>query len=124
MTGQLQKEILTLPNLDKTRYENIFKLYTVEKDNNSSYYYYNILNKVVIPDSIDQSLLGTIDLDRKLPWTTLSYKLYNTIQLWWLIVLLNKPSNIFYASAGTQYKYILQSNIDGILTDIIQQADK
>ena len=124
MTGQLQKEILTLPNLDKTRYENIFKLYTVEKDNNSSYYYYNILNKVVIPDSIDQSLLGTIDLDRKLPWTTLSYKLYNTTQLWWLIVLLNKPSNIFYASAGTQYKYILQSNIDGILTDIIQQVDK
>ena len=124
MTGQLQKEILTLPNLDKTRYENIFKLYTVEKDNNSSYYYYNILNKVVIPDSIDQSLLGTIDLDRKLPWTTLSYKLYNTTQLWWLIVLLNKPSNIFYASASTQYKYILQSNIDGILTDIIQQADK
>ena len=124
MTGQLQKEILTLPNLDRTRYENIFKLYTVEKDSNSSYYYYNILNKVIIPDSIDQSLLGTIDLDRKLPWTTLSYKLYNTTQLWWLIVLLNKPSNIFYASAGTQYKYILQSNIDGILTDIIQQADK
>ena len=124
MTGQLQKEILILPNLDRTRYENIFKLYTVEKDSNSSYYYYNILNKVIIPDSIDQSLLGTIDLDRKLPWTTLSYKLYNTTQLWWLIVLLNKPSNIFYASAGTQYKYILQSNIDGILTDIIQQADK
>ena len=124
MTGQLQKEILTLPNLDRTRYENIFKLYTVEKDSNSSYYYYNILNKVVIPDSIDQSLLGTIDLDRKLPWTTLSYKIYNTTHLWWLIVLLNKPSNIFYADAGTQYKYILQSNIDGILTDIIQQADK
>ena len=124
MTGQLQKEILILPNLDRTRYENIFKLYTVEKDSNSSYYYYNILNKVIIPNSIDQSLLGTIDLDRKLPWTTLSYKLYNTTQLWWLIVLLNKPSNIFYASAGTQYKYILQSNIDGILTDIIQQADK
>ena len=124
MIGQLQKEILTLPNLDRTRYENIFKLYTVEKDSNSSYYYYNILNKVVIPDSIDQSLLGTIDLDRKLPWTTLSYKIYNTTHLWWLIVLLNKPSNIFYADAGTQYKYILQSNIDGILTDIIQQADK
>jgi len=124
MIGQLQKEILTLPNLDRTRYENIFKLYTVEKDSNSSYYYYNILNKVIIPDSIDQSLLGTINLDRKLPWTTLSYKIYNTTHLWWLIVLLNKPSNIFYADAGAQYKYIIQSNIDGILTDIIQQADK
>jgi hypothetical protein len=124
MTGQLQQEILILPNLDNTRYENIFKLYTVEKDKNSSYYYYNILNKVIIPDNIDQSLLGTINLDRKLPWTTLSYKIYNTTYLWWLIVLLNKPKNIFYADAGIQYKYILQPNIDGLMTDIIQQADK
>lgn len=124
MTGQLQQEILILPNLDNTRYENIFKLYTVEKDKNSSYYYYNILNKVIIPDNIDQSLLGTINLDRKLPWTTLSYKIYNTTYLWWLIVLLNKPKNIFYADAGIQYKYILQPNIDGLMTDIIQQANK
>ena len=124
MTGQLQQEILILPNLDNTRYENIFKLYTVEKDKNSSYYYYNILNKVIIPDNIDQSLLGTINLDRKLPWTTLSYKIYNTTYLWWLIVLLNKPKNIFYADAGIQYKYILQPNIDGLMADIIQQADK
>jgi hypothetical protein len=124
MTGQLQQDILILPNLDNTRYENIFKIYTVEKDKNSSYYYYNILNKVIIPDNIDQSLLGTIKLNRKLPWTTLSYKLYNTTYLWWLIVLLNKPKNIFYADAGIQYKYILQSNIDGLMADIIQQADK
>lgn len=124
MTGQLQKYVQTLPNLDKARYENIFKIYSVEKGKDSSYYYYNILNKVIIPESIDQSLLGTINLDTRLPWTTLSYKIYNTIYLWWLIVLLNKPKNIFYADAGTQYKYILQSNIDGLLTDIIQQADK
>ena len=124
MTGQLQKYVQTLPNLDKARYENIFKIYSVEKGKDSSYYFYNILNKVIIPENIDQSLLGTINLDTRLPWSTLSYKIYNTIYLWWLIVLLNKPKNIFYADAGIQYKYILQSNIDGLLTDIIQQADK
>lgn len=124
MNGTLQKNITNLPTLDTSRYENIFKVYTVENGTKDSYYFYNILNKITIPDSIDQTLLGTSTLNKKLPWTTFSYQLYGTIYLWWLIFLLNKPKNVFYAEAGKQYKYFLPEYVDAIITNILGQVEK
>lgn len=124
MSGTLQKNIANLPSLDNLRYENIFKVYTVEKGPRDSYYFYNITNRVSIPDNIDQTLLDTISLNKKLPWTTFSYQLYGTISLWWLLFLLNKPKNIFYAEAGKQYKYFLPSYIDTIINNILEQVEK
>jgi hypothetical protein len=123
MDGTLQNDIPTLPNLDNTRYENIFKLYLAEKGADSSYYYYNIINKVSIPNDIDPNLVSHISLNRKLPWTTLSYKLYGTTHLWWLIFLLNTPKNVFYADAGITYKYFLPSYIDDVLNNIVSQVN-
>jgi hypothetical protein len=124
MQGKTQNNIAELPSLDSVRYENIFKLYTTQKGIKDSYYFYNILNRVVIPTVVDEDLFTTITLDRKLPWTTLSYKLYGTIYLWWLIYLFNKPKNIFYAEAGTEYKYFLPANIEAIIANISQQINK
>lgn len=124
MNGKLQKNIPNLPALDTTRYENIFKVHIVENGSRDSYYFYNILNRVTIPDSIDQTLLGTISLNKKLPWTTLSYQLYGTIGLWWLIFLLNKPKNIFYAESGSQYKYFLPVYVDSIISNILGQVER
>jgi len=124
MQGKTQNNIAELPSLDSVRYENIFKLYTTQKGTKDTYYFYNILNRVVIPDVVDEDLFTTITLDRKLPWTTLSYKLYGTIYLWWLIYLLNKPKNIFYAEPATEYKYFLPANIDAIINNISQQINK
>ena len=116
--GTYQNEISNLPSISKERYESIFKIYDVE-DTSSNYLYYNILNKITIPDDIDESLLGTISLNVKIPWTILSHRLYKTQFLWWLIFLLNKPKNIFYADSGIEYKYILPQNI-GIVLDTIE----
>lgn len=124
MTGLLQKDITQLPILEKARYENIFKVHTIDKGLKDKYYFYNILNKVTIPDNLDKELIESITLNKKLPWTTFSFQLYGTIQLWWLIVILNKPKNIFYAEPGVIYKYFKQSNIDAILGNILEQVDK
>lgn len=123
MDGTLQNDISTLPNLDNNRYENIFKLYIADKGANSMYYYYNITNKVSIPQDIDPNLISNITLNRKLPWTTFSFKLYGTTHLWWLLFLLNTPKNIFYADAGVTYKYFLPSYIDDVLNNIISQVN-
>jgi hypothetical protein len=122
--GKLQDEILDLPPLARERYENIFNVYKTVKDENNFYYFYNILNKVVIPDSIDQGFFDTITLNKKLPWTTLSYQIYQTISLWWLLFLINKPKNIFLAEAGIEYKYIRQEYIDQIINDLTEQINK
>lgn len=119
--GQQQKDIRLLPSLDNSRYETIFNIY--KTDDVNSYYYYNILNKVVLPDPIDETIVTSISLNRSLPWTTLAYKLYGDISLWWLIVLLNKPKNIFYAEGGNEYRYVIQESIPVILNSIQQQIN-
>jgi len=111
-------------SFDKTRYEQIFKLYKIVKDADNSYAFFNILNKVVVPTSLNSDLFGTIVLRSKLPWTTLAYKLYKDINLWWLIFITNSPDNIFYAEAGTEYKYILPQYLDIVLNNISDQINK
>jgi hypothetical protein len=119
-TGDYQNNIIDLPSITRERYENIFKIFNV-KNESSDYLFYNILNKVNIPADIDESILGTIDLDVKIPWTILSHRLYGTQFLWWLIFLLNKPNNIFYADSGITYKYILPQNVEDVLNSIANQ---
>lgn len=120
--GSYQNQTDNLPSISNQRYESIFKIYDVE-DTDSNYRFYNILNKVTIPDDIDESLLGTISLNVKIPWTILSYRLYKTQFLWWLVFLLNKPKNIFYADSGIEYKYILPQNIGTVLDTIESQLN-
>jgi hypothetical protein len=122
--GDFQSNILDLPALEVERYENIFKVYDVEKDSNTFYYFYNILKKIEIPNVLDNEIIGELDLDRNLPWTILSHKLYGTQYLWWLLFLLNKPKNIFYAESGQRIKYILSDYITNVVNSIQAQIIK
>ena len=101
----------------KTLYDNIFKVNVIEADN-SSHYFYNLLNKVYLPESLNGDVYEEISLDRKMSWTHLSYKLYGSIDFWWLIVLVNKPDYIFMAEAGVSYKYIKPNVVDTILAQM------
>lgn len=119
--GEFQNNITDLPSIDLERYENIFKTFTVDKSNSDRYYFYNILGKISIPKQLNEELLDSIKLNTRLPWTTLSYKIYNTQYLWWLIFLLNKPENIFFAEAGIEYKYVLPGYLNLVLDNIQSQ---
>ena len=121
--GLSQNLITALPSLSRTRYENIFKVFKVLKDKGNSYYFYNINNKVMIPVNLDDNVYSTIAISRNTAWTTLSYRLYGTIDLWWLIFLINKPKDIFLARSGETYKYIKIDYLDDILSDIEQQIN-
>lgn len=117
MNGSYQNNIVDLPSLAKTRYENIFKVYQTEDQK----YFYNILNSIVLPEKLDESVIDKIKLSKRIPWTTLSFQLYGTQFLWWLIFILNRPKNIFYADPGIEYKYIRSSNVPTILNNIEAQ---
>lgn len=115
--GQNQNDIPDLEPLNPSRYENIFKLY---KDTNSIYFY-NILNNIVVPESIDKQFYYTIKVNRRVPWTTISYEQYGTIDLWWFICLVNKINNpIKFVDPGTELKVIKRNYLATIL-NIIQK---
>lgn len=108
MTPQLKNnQIPELPKIPSNRYENIFNVYTVEKDG-KDFYFYNINNKIQLPVVIGSSYIKTIQLDRTLPWTILSHQLYGTMNLWYLIYMLNKRDSkpAFTANLGDTIVYI------------------
>lgn len=117
INGIKQNEVNELVNLSNNLYENIFNVNLIDYDG-SNFYFYNLLNKVIFPDSISDNFIDETTPVADKPWTTLSYELYGTIQLWWVIYLLNKPDYIFKAQANNTYKYIKPGAISTILGQI------
>jgi len=117
INGSNQNEVDELKALSIDMYENIFKINLIDT-NGTDLYFYNLLNKVIFPDNISDEIVDTITLQNDVPWTTLSYQLYGTINLWWTVYLLNKPDYIFKAQAATEYKYIKPAAMKAVLQQI------
>ena len=99
-----QNDVNALPPLDTFRYENIFNVYL---DNNNRYFY-NLLAKVNFPQDITNYYYDVYTVpNNNLPYTYISYLLYGTIELWWLICAFNNIENpVYFPQANTQLKYL------------------
>lgn len=117
MIPKKQNEISNLPTITNIRYENIFRVYQ-ENVNGKAFYWYNITNKINLPTQIDSNTVSTIVVDRKISWTSLSYVLYGTIYLWYLLYMLNKTKSKFFVSAGETITYIQVQYISSIINAI------
>jgi hypothetical protein len=118
--GKYQNSIPDLKKLDLEQYERIFKVFETV-NNGKSFYYYNILKKIQFPDNINSGITEFYTTPSTLPLTTVSYKIYNDIRLWWLILLINKDKlgpMAFTVPAGIQLKYINPLSLDIIFSQI------
>ncbi len=119
MDGNYQNNIPQLKNLELSRYENIFKIFNTGEKN---FFYYNINKKISLPNSLDERLLINITLPQGLPLTTLSYNAYGTIDLWWLILIINNITNpIKDLPIGKKIKLIKPQYIEQVLQTIESQ---
>ena len=117
-TGQYQTSIPQLPKLQNTRYENIFKIY-FDADNLP---FYNLNKSINFPNNLDPSLFNVFIYDSVTHWPVLSYKLYETIYLWWLITEVNGIRNPFILpEVGTTLKYIKPEYVQYVLGQIKSQ---
>ena len=117
INGTSQNQVEELNNLNSNLYENIFNVSLLDNDG-KDLYFYNILDKVIFPDDISDEYIDEVTINTDKPWTTLSYELYGTIQLWWVIFSLNKPEYIFKAQAGTTYKFIKPGFVGAVINQI------
>jgi len=115
MDGQYQNSVTMLPDLNVYRYERIFKLYqTVDNQ-----YFYNLLQSVFLPDKLDERAIFYLTIKKSEPWTMVSFNAYQTIELWWLILLTNKIFNPFeLPKTGTVIKLIKPEYLPGVLKEI------
>lgn len=115
MEGVYQNNVATLPTLRTTRYENIFKLYTTD----ISQYYYNLIQSIYLPDSIAEEFLYYQAISNKMPWTMISFNAYRTMDLWWLICLVNKIYNpVKSPERGTVIKIVKKEYVSIVLSEI------
>lgn len=76
---------------------------------------FNLLSKRVnFPQDDKLEIYDYIYVQENIPWTILSYKLYGTINYWWVLSSLN-PEMVFYAENGIAIKIIKTSQLDNVL---------
>jgi hypothetical protein len=114
--GDYQKNISSLQKLNEYQYENFMRMYLTE-DNQ---YYYNLQSfSIYFLDELDTSAYYEIQLNKQMPWTSISYNEYRTIDLWWLIVLINKIYNpLEFPKAGSKLKILFPQYVRTVLTKL------
>jgi hypothetical protein len=113
--GKYQSQLSELPTLPEVRYENIFRMYATEQHQ----YYYNLLKGLYIDGEVDTTKIFYMPVKEFLPWSTISYNAYGTIELWWLIALINNIDNPIKTPAiGTVLKVVRPEYLPQILAEI------
>jgi hypothetical protein len=94
-------------------YTKIFRLYNTKE--NIPFF---LLNKrVEFPSDKTLDIYNSTLISSNIPWTILSYKLYGSIDYWWILCSLNS-SSIFYAKEGEYVYYIKPEYMDLIINSI------
>lgn len=115
MNTKYQNQYPDLPSLNVSRYENIFKI----GQNAAGKKFYNLLQNITFPSSLSDQYFFTYVVDRSIPLTALSYMMYETTDLWWLICTVNNISNpVEFIPPGTVLKIIKQSKLPVVLDEI------
>lgn len=73
-----------------------------------------LLSKSVNFPEDNDSLYDYVYVSENIPWTIMSYHLYDTINYWWVLSSLNKDYP-FYAKKGSNVKFIPKSKLEEIL---------
>lgn len=76
--------------------------------------FYNLSKSVTFPQDQSLSIYSTIYSDQDIPWTIMSYKLYGSIQYWWVLSSLNK-NYPFYSPRGEIIKIIHPNALKEVL---------
>jgi len=94
-------------------YSSIFNKYNTEE--NIPFFMLN--KKIEFPSDRKLYIYDTLVVSSDTPWTTLSYQIYDTIDYWWVLCLLN-PSFLFYAPDGETIYFIKEEYLFDLLSFI------
>lgn len=112
-------DIPVLPQISNLRYENLFNVYKFV-NNGKDFYYYNITNKLNIPQQVDKAVLLSTTFDVTIPLPLASYKIYGSTNLWYILYILNtntsKPR--FFINAGEEIIYIKPEFLSDLIGSI------
>lgn len=101
--------------LSPQQYENIFNVY----EDSEIGYFYNLLKTINFPSDLNPDVYNTYIIQPLDTWPLISWKLYNSIFLWWSICALNNIQNpLKMPTVGTEIKILKSRYLQNILNDI------
>lgn len=115
--GTYQNRVTDLPALAEYRYENIFKVYQTGEFGK----FYNILKTISLKGTLNETMYYNVPVNGRMPWTIISYRAYQTIDLWWLILLVNGIMNPITTKNISTVKIIKPEFVHTIMAQIKQQ---
>lgn len=84
--------------------------------------FFNLTETVHIPDEIPPEYLGVYQVKGKMSWHNISYDIYGTVNLWWLILAVNRNlSPIKLPESGTNV-YFIRKDIAAQIVNQINNA--
>jgi len=105
--------------LKMTDLENVFRVYLDKRGN----YVYNLNSSLYI--NADPSMLSTYVLNHDMHWTLISYKLYGTTHLAWLLMKLNDVSTADVFSikrASDVIYYIPKMQLEPLISNLAEET--
>lgn len=118
-----QNDISDLNKLSSLyRYENFFNVY---KDNSTGSYFYNLLRGINIFPAQDSSIEQSYTTTFNDTWYLISYKYYNTMDLWWLVCEYNQikdPTKM--PEVGTTLKLLKADYVWPVLSQLNLQINR
>ena len=116
--GKYRNTIPGLSDLESYDFENIFKMCF---DTDKQAFFYNIIKTVNIPNNISQDLFEVQVVPPSTSMTALSYRVYGTVKLWWLICTVNNIDNpVEFLPSGVPIKVIKPRHVHFIVNLIKQ----
>ena len=113
-----QNSIKELPKLRNENYANIFNIYQDEDDR----YFYNLLQTVAIPANLPVGYYDNYSAVYGDTWPYVSYKAYNTPNLWWVITSVNNIQDpTVQPQPGAQFKILKTQYVSFVLNEIKTQ---
>ena len=110
------QSLLGLNRTDEFRMEQMFTLY---KDPGTKHFFYNIFNTLNFDGEISPNTYMLYYTQPEEAWTTISYKHYNRIDLWWIIACMNNIDNTFKPiEPGLKLMIPLPSTVRKIIAEI------
>ena len=109
---------LTGNQISNTSY---MRLYNILLDTDRETHFMNIFNSVTINEDAQTDILAfdTYEVSEGEFWDNISYQVYGTPFLWWVIALMNDVSNPFEElEAGTNIKVLKIQNLSILFSDM------
>jgi len=114
-----QNDIDDLSKLATENYENIFQVY----QDDTGRYFYNLLQNIHIPDNLPGGYYNDYTIKYDDTWPLISYRVYETPNLWWIIVAANSILNpTTLPEQGTKIKVLKPAVVRAMLSEIQSQV--